>query len=165
MVSINDEVDSISKPYSRLPPATTKLYAECYYARRDLLVLEDLSAAHLGYRHLASDEPYTNRHCKLFLTHLAQLHTGSIAWEEKEGINIGKRFADSLFELMLITENEWYVTGAKVNIRIILNSPLILIHIRHNIGNSSDMYIVTIKSVVDDAVDFRIVKCNTEYSV
>ncbi|XP_011193775.2 uncharacterized protein Chka_1 [Zeugodacus cucurbitae] len=93
--------------------ATTKLYAECYYARRDLLVLEDLSAAHLGYRHLASDEPYTNRHRKLFLTHLAQLHAGSVAWEEKEGVNIGKQFEDSLFELMLITENEWYVTGAK----------------------------------------------------
>uniref|UniRef100_A0A0K8VQP4 CHK kinase-like domain-containing protein n=1 Tax=Bactrocera latifrons TaxID=174628 RepID=A0A0K8VQP4_BACLA len=93
--------------------ATTKLSAECYYTRGDLLVLEDLFAAHLGYRHLASDEPYTNRHIKLFLTHLAQLHAGSIAWEEKEGVNIGKQFGDSLFELMLIAENEWYVTGAK----------------------------------------------------
>ncbi|XP_039949876.1 uncharacterized protein LOC120767734 [Bactrocera tryoni] len=94
--------------------ATTKLSAECYYTRGDLLVLEDLFAAHLGYRHLASDEPYTSRHIKLFLTHLAQLHAGSIAWEEKEGVNIGKQFGDSLFELMLIAENEWYVTGAKL---------------------------------------------------
>ncbi|XP_014093610.3 uncharacterized protein [Bactrocera oleae] len=93
--------------------ATTKLYAECYYARSDLLVLEDLSAAHLGYRHLTSDEPYTHRHIKLFLTHLAQLHVGSIAWEEKEDVNIGKQFEGSLFELMLIAENAWYVTGAK----------------------------------------------------
>lgn len=96
--------------------ATTKLYAECYYARSDLLVLEDLSAAHLGYRHLTSDEPYTHRHIKLFLTHLAQLHAGSIAWEEKEGVNIGKQFEGSLFELMLIAENAWYVTGAKVKL-------------------------------------------------
>ncbi|XP_036329239.1 uncharacterized protein LOC118741391 [Rhagoletis pomonella] len=93
--------------------ASTKLYPECYYARRDLLVLEDLVTPTLGYRHLETNELYTHKHRKLFLTHLAQLHAASIAWEEREGINIGVKFKDSLFELMLTTENEWYITGAK----------------------------------------------------
>ncbi|XP_053959474.1 uncharacterized protein LOC128864028 [Anastrepha ludens] len=93
--------------------ATTKLYPVCYYARKDLLVLEDLAAPDLGYRHLENEEAYTVKHCKLFLTHLAQLHAGSIAWEEREGVNIGRQFEDCLFELVLTTENEWYITGAK----------------------------------------------------
>ncbi|XP_004524851.1 uncharacterized protein LOC101459768 [Ceratitis capitata] len=91
--------------------ATTKLYPECYYARKDLLVLEDLTE--LGYRHLGRDETYTDKHRKLFLTHMAQLHAGSIAWEEKEGVNIEEHFKDGLFELMLATDNDWYMTSAK----------------------------------------------------
>ncbi|XP_067625293.1 LOW QUALITY PROTEIN: uncharacterized protein [Eurosta solidaginis] len=100
--------------YTKIVPNLQKYAsAECYYARKDLLVLEDLTASHLNLLHLREDEPYKNKHRNLFLTHLAQLHAASIAWEDKENVNIGEQYKDELFEMMLTTINEFYVTSAK----------------------------------------------------
>ena len=59
-------------------------------------------------------EVYTLKHYQLFLEHLAELHAASLAWEAREGLNIGQEFKNSLFELQLTNSNEWYTAGAKV---------------------------------------------------
>ncbi|XP_017043944.1 uncharacterized protein LOC108089962 [Drosophila ficusphila] len=101
--------------YSQMLPniqkyASKKLFPRCYYSRNDILVLEDLTQ---NYRHLKTSESYTIDHYKLVLEHLADLHAASIAWEEKEHLNIEERFNDVLTELHLDPDNSWYISGLK----------------------------------------------------
>lgn len=100
--------------------ATRKLFPKCYYSRNDILVLEDLTQ---NYRHLKATESYTIDHYKLVLEHLAELHASSIAWEEKEQVNINESYKDVLIELHLSADNSWYMTGLRVG----LTPPLISI--------------------------------------
>lgn len=95
--------------------ARSSLYPKCYYTRRDLLVLEDLSRPEKRLRHLSGIAAYTLEHFHLFLRHLADLHSASIAWELKENVNIGAQYKAALFELQLVNSNEWYMTGIKVS--------------------------------------------------
>ncbi|XP_017082536.2 uncharacterized protein LOC108115544 [Drosophila eugracilis] len=104
-----------SAVYSQLLPkiqkyASKKLYPECYYSRNDILVLEDLTQ---NYRHLRVKESYSLDHYKLVLEHLSELHAASIAWEEKENLNIYENYKNVLIELHLDAKNSWYITGLK----------------------------------------------------
>ncbi|KAH8419432.1 hypothetical protein KR222_011761 [Zaprionus bogoriensis] len=90
--------------------ANRQLFPKCYYSRQDIIVLEDLSQS---FRHMKPTECYTLDHYKLVLEQLAALHAASIAWEEQEGFNIGDRYNDALTELLLSSQNEWFITGLK----------------------------------------------------
>ncbi|XP_034472032.1 uncharacterized protein LOC117779820 [Drosophila innubila] len=90
--------------------AKCKLFADCYLARDDLLVLEDLS---FKYRQLPAKEMFTMAHYRSILRHLATLHAAGIAWERDEHFSIGERYKDELFELLLSNKNDWYLTGVK----------------------------------------------------
>ncbi|XP_017860471.1 PREDICTED: uncharacterized protein LOC108612085 [Drosophila arizonae] len=101
--------------YKRILPniqryASRKLFPQCYYSRDDVMVLEDLTQR---YRHLKANESYCQEHYKLVLGHLAALHAASIAWEEAEQFNIGERYKNVFKELLMNTENEWFITGLK----------------------------------------------------
>lgn len=92
--------------------ASRKLFPQCYFDREDIMVLEDLT---LHYRHLKANESYSLEHYKLVLGHLAALHAASIAWEEAEQFNIGERYKHVFKELLMSSENEWFITGLKVS--------------------------------------------------
>ncbi|XP_017120721.1 uncharacterized protein LOC108141739 [Drosophila elegans] len=114
-----------SAVYSQMLPkiqkyGTKKLFPVCYYSRNDILVLEDLTQ---NYRHLKTPESYTIDHYKLVLEHLSELHAGSIAWEEKEHLNIQERYKDVLIELHLDADNSWYITGLKAIVFLAARHP------------------------------------------
>ncbi|XP_016984518.1 uncharacterized protein LOC108048388 [Drosophila rhopaloa] len=114
-----------SAVYSQLLPkiqkyATKKLFPVCYYSRNDILVLEDLTQ---NYRHLKASESYTIDHYKLVLEHLSELHAASIAWEEKEHLNIEELYKDVLIELHLDADNSWYITGLKAIVFLAARHP------------------------------------------
>ncbi|XP_017854908.2 uncharacterized protein LOC108608164 [Drosophila busckii] len=50
---------------------------------------------------------------RVLLSHLATLHATSIAWERAESFSIGERYREMLFELMLSSENDWFITSIK----------------------------------------------------
>ncbi|XP_037710580.1 uncharacterized protein LOC119547687 isoform X2 [Drosophila subpulchrella] len=83
-------------------------------------VLEDLTQ---NYRHLNAKESYTLDHYKLVLEHLSELHAASIAWEEKEILNIYKNYKDVLIELHLDANNSWYITGLKAIVFLAARHP------------------------------------------
>ncbi|XP_023303362.2 uncharacterized protein LOC111685338 [Lucilia cuprina] len=89
------------------------LYPQAYLTRKDLLVLEDFSRPEKRLKQMQSHEIYTLKHYQLYLQHLAELHSASLAWEFKDKINIGQQFEKTLYELQLINTNEWYITGIK----------------------------------------------------
>ncbi|TDG48683.1 hypothetical protein AWZ03_005012 [Drosophila navojoa] len=91
--------------YKRILP-----HIQRYGGRDDVMVLEDLTQ---HYRHLKANESYSQEHYKLVLGHLAALHAASIAWEEAEQFNIGERYKNVFKELLMNTENEWFITGLK----------------------------------------------------
>lgn len=96
--------------------ADVPLYPKAYLARNDVIVLEDLSLPETGLRQLDENQAYSLRHYQLFLQHLAKLHAASLAWESREGVNIGEQFKNILFELQMTTTNEWYTTGIRVRL-------------------------------------------------
>ncbi|EDX05692.1 GD21660 [Drosophila simulans] len=111
--------------YSQLLPkiqkyATKKLYPKCYYSRNDILVLEDLTQ---DYRHLRANEYYTLDHYKIVLEHLSELHAASIAWEEKENVQIYESYKHVLIELHLDANNSWYITGLKAIVFLAARNP------------------------------------------
>ncbi|KAH8339398.1 hypothetical protein KR074_004495 [Drosophila pseudoananassae] len=111
--------------YSQLLPqiqkyATKKLYPKCYYSRNDILVLEDLT---INYRHLKPSENYTKEHYKVVLEHLADMHASSIAWEEKDNINVDQLNKDVLVELHVSAGNSWYMTGLKATVFLASRHP------------------------------------------
>ncbi|KAM8716795.1 hypothetical protein ACLKA7_003633 [Drosophila subpalustris] len=90
--------------------ANCKLFADCFLARDDLLVLEDLS---LNFHQLQGRDKFLMTHYRLILRHLATLHAASIAWERDGDFSIGDHYKNELFELLLTHKNEWFVTGVK----------------------------------------------------
>ncbi|XP_002132459.2 uncharacterized protein [Drosophila pseudoobscura] len=100
--------------------ATKKLFPKCFYSRNDIIVLEDLTQE---YRHLKASEGYTLEHYKLVLEHLAEVHAASIAWEEKDQVNICERFKDVLIELHLSMDNSWFTTGLKAIVFLAARHP------------------------------------------
>ncbi|KAM7353570.1 uncharacterized protein ACRADG_005576 [Cochliomyia hominivorax] len=93
--------------------ALDSLYPKAYLTRNDIMVLEDFTLPEKRLKQLKLHEVYTEKHNKLFLKHLAQLHAASLAWEIREGVNMGQQFSHILQEVQLTPKNEWYVTGIK----------------------------------------------------
>uniref|UniRef100_A0A1A9WZU8 CHK domain-containing protein n=1 Tax=Glossina brevipalpis TaxID=37001 RepID=A0A1A9WZU8_9MUSC len=92
--------------------AKKELFAKCYLAKEDLIVLEDLMQSGKCIRHLKSNE-YNENYYKLVLQYLAELHVASMSWELRDKINIQKDFSHILFELDLTVTNDWFCTGVK----------------------------------------------------
>ncbi|KAL9930925.1 uncharacterized protein ACN427_000159 [Glossina fuscipes fuscipes] len=92
--------------------ASKQLFAKCYLARDDLVVLEDLMQTDKCIRHLKSNE-YNEKYYKLVLQYLAQLHVASMCWELRDKIDIQKDFGHILYEFELTVTNEWFRTGVR----------------------------------------------------
>lgn len=87
----------------------TKWKPECFLARDDILVLEDLTAA--GYRGLLKGVEPRADHMKLLLANLAAMHASSIAYELDVGKTIGSQLGDKLFETSILKDLDWFRAG------------------------------------------------------
>lgn len=85
---------------------------KCYYARDDLLVLEDLS---LNNHHLLPpDIEFSSDHIKIVLKSLANMHASSINFETnviKKPLN--ETFGEMLFEVTVARRNNWFRAGLR----------------------------------------------------
>lgn len=85
---------------------------ECYYARDDLLVLEDLSLQ--NYRLLPPQVEFSSNHIKTVLKSLAIMHASSLNFER----NIVKKplteaYDGMLFEVTVARRNNWFRAGLR----------------------------------------------------
>ncbi|XP_063708812.1 uncharacterized protein LOC134837371 [Culicoides brevitarsis] len=85
---------------------------ECYYARDDLLVLEDLSVK--DFHLLPPEIEFTDDHMKVALKSLAMMHASSINFEK----NVVKKplndiYDGMLYEVTVARRNNWFRTGLK----------------------------------------------------
>ncbi|XP_052865633.1 uncharacterized protein LOC128271973 [Anopheles cruzii] len=101
--------------YTCDPAKVIKWAPECYLARRELIVLEDLSNDR--YRTLPFQKPFNECHMKLIFERLAQMHACSIEFEINQlggGRSMGALYTDdALFESTFTPESDWFVAGLK----------------------------------------------------
>ncbi|KAG4070806.1 hypothetical protein HA402_011032 [Bradysia odoriphaga] len=88
---------------------SAKWRPECFLARSDLLVFEDLNF--LGYSHLEHRTALQSPHIECTLNSLAKMHAAGIAYETREATNIGSKFKDALFEPSIGLTNTWHLVG------------------------------------------------------
>lgn len=91
---------------------STKWRPECFLARSDMLVFEDLSR--LGYCHLEPRTTLQIPHIECVLNSTAKMHAAGIAYEARETTVIGSKFKDSLFETSVGLTNTWHLVGLQV---------------------------------------------------
>ena len=93
----------------------TKWMPECYLARDDLIVLEDLKVT--SYQTLPRHIDLNINHIKVALRSLAAFHAASIIYERLElrpkGSTIGDTYNDMLFETSYGSDNPWCMTGIR----------------------------------------------------
>ncbi len=92
--------------------ASSKWRPECYLARPDLLVFEDLNL--LGYNHLKHRTALQSEHIECALRSIAKMHAAGIAYEIREATTIGSKFHDVLFDPSIGLTNTWHLVGLKV---------------------------------------------------
>ncbi|XP_062133737.1 uncharacterized protein LOC133843972 [Drosophila sulfurigaster albostrigata] len=97
--------------------AKRQFSCDCFLARDDLLVLEDLT---LSSKQLQQQEVITIQHYRVILQQLATLHAASIAWERAEQTCLVEQFPNELEEFLLSSENKWYLTGLKAIVYLAL---------------------------------------------
>lgn len=95
-----------------------KWHANCYLARPDLLVLDDLTE--LGYTHLEYRSRFSTALIKCCLKNVAKLHADSIAFVENvlQNEKFEDKFAEYLIETSITEDNEWFLCGLRVRINI-----------------------------------------------
>ncbi|XP_018796795.1 PREDICTED: uncharacterized protein LOC108973774 [Bactrocera latifrons] len=94
----------------------------CYYARDDLIVLEDLEK--LGYALYPSTEACLPKHyLRKVLRTLAAQHASSLALEQIEGVCIGDIYPQLDEEITVSQLVPWYTTGLRA-IRALVTSQL-----------------------------------------
>lgn len=93
---------------------SSQWHANCYLARPDLLVLEDLTE--LGYRHLEYRSRFSSVLINCCLKNVAKLHADGIAFDENVLRNekFEEKFAEYLIETSITEDNEWFLCGLRV---------------------------------------------------
>ncbi|XP_069691471.1 uncharacterized protein [Periplaneta americana] len=83
---------------------------ECYLAKPDIIVLEDLFAA--GYQHTAGRDPMDLDHCNLMLETLGIFHAASIIFEEKQPRTSACGKVTQIIDIYkdILFETEWVTT-------------------------------------------------------
>ncbi|XP_058121455.1 uncharacterized protein LOC131282856 [Anopheles ziemanni] len=117
-----DLYSKIFQSYERKPIDEMKWAPECFLARSDLIVMEDLTKS--GFRAMPFQTPFNDAHMKLVFDRLAQMHACSIQFEIEhlEGKSIGSLFNDEiLFETTFTPKSGWFVAGLKGIYAIALN--------------------------------------------
>ncbi|XP_053677573.1 uncharacterized protein LOC128727662 [Anopheles nili] len=87
---------------------------ECFLARNNLLVMEDLTR--MGFKTISFQTTFNEHHIKLVLDRLAQMHACSFEYEinRLEGQSIGSLFNELiLFETTFTESSGWFMAGLK----------------------------------------------------
>lgn len=87
-------------------------HPKCFYARDDLIVLEDLTLK--NYQLLPFKIEFNSEHIKVVLKALANMHAASINFENnivKKPLN--EMFSGMLFEVTVARRNNWFRAGLK----------------------------------------------------
>ncbi|XP_062552922.1 uncharacterized protein LOC134218072 [Armigeres subalbatus] len=107
--------------FDQNPEKVLKWKPECWLARDDLMVMEDLTVA--GFHPMPFKRPFSKGHMMLVLERMAQLHACSLDLEynHMKGENLGNRFQKMLFETTFMRESPWFVAGLKGILKVALN--------------------------------------------
>uniref|UniRef100_A0A182K3L4 CHK domain-containing protein n=1 Tax=Anopheles christyi TaxID=43041 RepID=A0A182K3L4_9DIPT len=92
-----------------------KWVPECFLARHNLLVMEDLTSE--GYQTISFQTTLNEQHMKVIFDCLAQMHACSLNFEINHlcGKSIGSLYNDDiLFETTFTSTSGWFVAGLKV---------------------------------------------------
>lgn len=101
--------------YERDPKKVTKWAPDCFVARSNMLVMEDLTST--GYQTTSFQTTLNEQHMKAVFDRLAQMHASSIHFEINQlgGKSIGAIYnKDVLFETTFTSTSGWFVAGLKV---------------------------------------------------
>lgn len=101
--------------YERSPNKVIKWAPDCFFARNNLLVMEDLTS--VGYRTIGVRQTLNEQHMKIVFERLAQMHACSLHFEiiKLEGSSIGSSYNQRiLFETTFTPTSGWFVAGLKV---------------------------------------------------
>lgn len=105
---------------SRMSSIGSTCAAKSYFARDDILVLEDLTLK--GYKLMPERTNFSQKHVQIVLKTLANLHAMSINFEKttlKDSMD--KIYDKTLFEAIIDSDNTWFQTGLKTIEMIALN--------------------------------------------
>lgn len=86
---------------------------DCYLARGDLIVLEDLKKRY-GFRMVHYKSPLDESHLHLVLEAIAQMHAVSLNYEFNivgGGRRLDEMYGDILFETTVTHDNKWFMAG------------------------------------------------------
>nr|XP_040233210.2 uncharacterized protein LOC120955976 [Anopheles coluzzii] len=100
--------------YERDPKKVTKWAPDCFVARSNMLVMEDLTST--GYQTTSFQTTLNEQHMKAVFDRLAQMHASSIHFEINQlgGKSIGAIYnEDVLFETTFTSTSGWFVAGLK----------------------------------------------------
>ncbi|XP_054743986.1 uncharacterized protein LOC129248459 [Anastrepha obliqua] len=100
------------------PYATVAWSPRCFFARNDLIVLEQLDP--LNYKLCPESNEYLNDHylCRV-LRALAAQHAASLALEVKEGICIGDIYPQLQQEITVSPQVPWYTVGLRAILAVV----------------------------------------------
>ncbi|KAJ6644600.1 hypothetical protein Bhyg_09569 [Pseudolycoriella hygida] len=93
--------------------SSNQWHANCYLARQDLLVLDDLTA--MGYRHIEYRARFNTPLINCCLKNVAKLHAASIEFD----VNVlgdekfEEKFAEYLIEHSITEDNQWFLCGLR----------------------------------------------------
>nr|XP_029729191.1 uncharacterized protein LOC109429832 [Aedes albopictus] len=107
--------------FERNPEKVLKWRPECWLARDDLMVMEDLVEA--GYRSMPFQRSFGKEHMTLILERMAQMHACSLDFQynKLKGSRLDEKFGKMLFETTFMRENPWFVAGLKGVLKIALD--------------------------------------------
>ncbi|XP_049532677.1 uncharacterized protein LOC125949578 [Anopheles darlingi] len=106
--------DKLHAHYQRDPVKVNKWAPDCYLARNELIVLEDLSQTR--YRTMPFQKLFREQHMQLVFDRLAQMHACAIEFEVNQlnGRSIDAVYGEEiLFETTFTPTSGWFVAGMK----------------------------------------------------
>lgn len=100
--------------FEQSPEKVLKWRPDCWLARDDLMVMEDLVDA--GFRAMPFQRPFGREHLTLIFERMAQMHACSLDLEynQMKGKKLGERFGEMLYETTFMRKNPWFEAGLMV---------------------------------------------------
>lgn len=134
---------------------------ECYLARSDVIVLEDLRGE---YRHISGVRELDIAHCQEMLKALAKLHASSLNFEKNalQGAKLDTSFGHLLFEVPLQEGNQWFKAGLQLIYFIAQKYPENFSDIEIPEKEEFMQVLNTIFKYRDEADDFEKVLCHRD---
>ncbi|XP_017082359.2 uncharacterized protein LOC108115433 isoform X1 [Drosophila eugracilis] len=97
-----------------------KWSADCYYTRKDLIVLEDIKRK--GFQAAGSAE-FNEVSLQQLIKSMAAFHAASLIYEHQTNINIGQAYGNHLLEITVASEIAWFTTGLSAVLAAVRSLP------------------------------------------